>query len=419
MILDFVLSHVISILFLSGNGIPINQRYTCEFAHSNENGKPLAALYPKAIPIADNNFEWKKQKGLHAPCIYTTGRSITLLSKTYSILSNNILDQLPIEQSTINDFNKLSKIQLAYCMEVIYKDPIPAHIIASVLEGCLNVIKTNPHSTELNEWAEYLYDRLKVAYQPDKYDIPMLCQIAKTLTMYNSQKNMISRDELVSKIALEIISCKNKFGLLGKHPYIDSTAPISDQFLAIDALLSCYPIVQLDTLYEEAFYIFNNLYNMAYNPFIGYFTFGRDRRIRYTALDLESIIRGLNTVYTWTEGEEERREIGEILDKNYITLILDTFFDRFKNKYDTMISYYKNEDHFEQIAFSGSAPVFPSTIFLEFPGPVVKWPIAKYICIGDILSLCSTMLDNLENTNNTLTSEYQFLLDLVMRILHA
>src|SRR5699024_11631562 len=113
----------------------------------------------------------------------------------------------------------------------------------------------------------------------------------------------------------------NILGLLESSPIDRRIAPISHHFFAIETLLIGYPYVQLDNIYEEAFTLLNRVYNISYNNESQLSSLQKGPNIRYTAKDIGLIIRGLDAICQWIDGENEQAKLQSIQKNSYLNII--------------------------------------------------------------------------------------------------
>lgn len=193
----------------------------------------------------------------------------------------------------------------------------------------------------------------------------------------------------------------------------------------IDSLLSVYPIVKLDVLYEKAFCIFNKIYRLAWNEAAKCFSISKNCRIKYTAYELGVIIRCLGRIAKWADGHEQQMWIETTLQQFYLKKIFTNFIKTNRKTITSLIDLYcslniqdKSYEYYDVRKIKWS-PIFPNKISFNYPGPTFNWTHSYHIvALKNPLFLCSCILDLLlddseAEDDNQLNSFFELLMEML------
>jgi|GEM_PF-5616706 len=397
-ILTFILTHILSIAFYSDAGISLRSGHgLLPYLDTEIPISPVVALYSKAVPLQGRNLKWKKSGALHKACLPSTAYCIQLLAKTSSFLYQHPEYQDGRYGADLPQaFAKLADLQLLYCLENWDKFSGQRLPYAPLLEACIDVMNLPPAMNDRDrepytKWAAKLYDRMVNSINLSTDSTAKLCAVLNCMAKYHGAEGTENLSVEMAQVALEITCRQNRYGLIQNSPYYGHTLPMSLQFEAIDALLSAFPYVSFEPVAEQAFEIFNHVYQLGWNDFIQSFSFYDKPTIQYSASDTGMVIRSLYRISEWIEGEEDQRNLIGIIHQSYLYPILDAYFERFQEPIEALArGRYLKQKSLEW------APVFPRRLAFRFPGPLVEWEQGPVIALREPLILCSRLLDVLE-----------------------
>lgn len=426
--IDFALIHIFSIIFSSGAGLSIKNN---ELSWSNEKQvNPVIALYAKGLPVKKPNGKWKTFNNPHSgdptPCLTTTCYSVQLLIKTANLILQEpwYIQNQKLSSRIAKEFIDLSVLQLEYCIENLESSQPSMELYTSLLKGCLMLnghLKAHQgNSHELyssNQWIETLYKTIKSIYNTQTIDTFTLSNIVETLGIKISQMPLSHDYELLTETALEIMHRRNSLGLFQKNGFYQKTAPLGWQFHCIGSLIISYPLIDLDIILEQAFTAFNRLYDLAWKKPIGYFSFGRGPRVKYTPFDIGIIIRTLARFAPWVSEVGLQDMLLGIIKESY-TPFLDAFFKYYQREICHIASQLIPELPQSSLPPSMShtlskAPVFPDSILVKQPGRRIVWESPQALRIKSSLQLCLLLLDSIDKPiqkeSNTQTNDIDWL----------
>ncbi len=402
-LLDFSVYHLLAIDLYPHTGITTVKKI--------EGIYPKIILYENILPSIYN---------MHSiPSLETTAINICVLAKALNKLyfKNKIDKGYP--NYVMNRMHIILEYQLHYCMETISPTHLHIPTISMLMEGCLHTLdlidKIDTISLDkILNWLQLLKSSLVRAIQKNNSSIYELVWAIRALCLFNMHIARYDRDETISMLLLELINRRNNLGLLNLCPLDMRTASISYHFFVIETLLLGHSHVGLDNIYEEAFALFNRLYNLSYNQNSGYFSFQKGSNIRYTAQDIGFIISSLNTIANWTEGKDRQDKLFHINQNSYISII-----SNFLEKYTSTIASIVYSTLDGQSFYEGGAiPLFPSRLIIRYPYPTIYWSNIRGRNLKHILSLCNCLLDIYEAVDKkTASSSMDMLLDILSHIL--
>lgn len=400
-----------SIILYSEAGLTlVNMPYKITLSDNSKAYSPVIGLFPKSIPMQNAKLSWKNTRITEQPCLYSTGYSINAITKLCILLLNKpqIMQGLSIPKELVNDLALIAKLQLEYCLENIGKSHIPLKTLNILIEGCLHSIELNhiykeELDTNIINKTSTLLHRISNSVNWDSLSTLELCAILKSLTLYYKHSYISPQNSLLNEIALEIIHRQNKLGLTYQNSYNGVTLPLSSQFYIIDCLLATYPYGKFNIIYEQAFAIFNTLYQLSWNPISDYFTLQYNSRVQYTAFDIGAIISSLYRIIHWIEADEQQELLRKILTQSYLKLLINSCGTSYEHEYQTLIEdfkcpniintkqYRKNKNATRQ-----PAPVFPSSLIVKLNDRRIYRRYNSLIQLWQPLYLCSCLLDLLE-----------------------
>ncbi len=392
-ILDFTLVQSLSILYLSEATLPMVKWQTSgDPLIRGLPCPPVVALYEKA---AGRKLRMLPHTG--RPSMRATGYSIQVLSRLSEILPGFVTERQSFlaKPSYRQEWKTTAGLQLQFCLEYIAETPCSIEEISTVLEGGATFLQTSPAQKKASDFDPEIC-RLCDKITGDT-DIPSirtmdLAHAALAVSAWDTQNGRQGRDSFLTNVALEILSRRSRSGLFHYGPDGPASAPMGQQFYILNALLRSYPFVNLETVLEEIFHLFSNLYNIAWQEAFDLFTF-KKKDISYTAFEIGSVLSCL---------EEISRYSGETEQKTTIDRIRNTFLDHMIQSYD--------QDHEKEIrkllrwiylsregrVSMKERPVvltlFPKRLQLHYPGPVPDWSRKNIINQEELLFLCHSLL---------------------------
>lgn len=384
-LLDFVLYHILSIHSHKDSGTsPLK---------AIDNIHPKVALYETIYPPSFSRY--------NNLSIEATALNICTISKTISKLDPNPKDIIDILRLSL-------ECQLYYCMENIKPDSLNIPSLSALIEGCINtstLIKQTDRyigyitSERVDTWIHSLKFHLIRATNSNKNNIYDLTTATRTLCLLNSHTPKYDHNDTITMCLLEILERRNYLGLLEVSPLDSRIAPLSHHLFAIETLLMGHLHIGLDNIYEEAFSLFDKIYELSYNPASQFLSFNKRTHIRYSAKDLGLIIRSLNSISKWTEDTRRQTELDSIKQDSYLKIV-SKFMQEYNKSIIASTSNY-NSAH-EKI----HSPLFPSELIITPPYPTVDWRLNKRRNLIHILFLCNCLLDIHELPQTDISPSY-------------
>ena len=442
--MDFILSHILSIILFSENGITL--KHNLHLENKTHNINPVIALYTKGLPIQTADFSWQKYTSRQSPCYISTGYSIQLLAKTANFISKHpdIFKNPTLASAIQSELTNISSLQWDYCLENFKNNTYSIETYVSLLEACLSIAKLeDKQNHSLYNTIDIIYNKLSDDSILNSANTLELSRIANALYHFIQDiPNPQSVRETISKISLELVHRRNYLGLFQKDRFNRRTAPLSWQFHCIASLLLSYSIYPIDKIIDGAFSTFNQLYQLSWNPNLDLFSFSRKPYIRHTPFEITAIIKALSLLLIQVSNEEQYDRLYQILYNSYFPILSKEFF---ANYHTSIPAVYNN--FLEKIQFPYNlktteftkkihvAPVFPNVIQIAHARDFsesshsskklqIRWLNNSPIHLRYPLELCTQLIDYLE-TNHKDENENQHyeknenmgLLDLLFTIL--
>ena len=410
-ILDFTLVQSLSIFYLSEATLPMVKWQTSEDPLIRGLPcPPVVALYEKAagrklgmLPHTDR------------PSMKATGYSIQVLSRLSEILPKFVTEEQSFlaKPSYRQEWSAIAGLQLQFCLEYVAETPCSIEEISTVLEGGSTFLQTSPAQKSASDFdpeIRRLYD--KIAGDTDISNIRTmdLAHAALAASVRDTQNGGHGRGSFLSATSLEILSRRSRSGLFHYGPDGSASAPMGQQFYILNALLRSFPFVNLETVLEEIFHLFSNLYNIAYQQAFNLFTF-KKKAISYTAFEIGSVLSCL---------EEISRYSGETEQKAVIDRIRNTFLDHMIQSYAPIHEkeirkllrwiYLSREGRVSMKEKPVVLTLFPKRLQLRYPGPVPDWSRKNIINQAELLFLCHSLL-SIPETNAQEKAAFSMKLD--------
>lgn len=397
-ILDFVITQVLSIIYLSEASIPMVKWQSSENIDLRDMTlPPAAALCGKAIHTYHGV---KMATAAIEPCLKTTGYSIQVLSQLNTILSS--LYKGKVEQGFINELKGIALLQLQYCLEYIKDNPATLDEITAVLDGSVQLFRCQDEKflesePELAVEINTLYSKMASMFDIATASTMDLACVVKTISNRNILYDYSDRDDFLTPIVLEILNRRSRTGLFYNEPDSYASAPMGQQFFILNTLLLSYPFVMLDSVLEEVFTLFTSMYNIAYKEAFKLFTFQR-RTVKYTGFDIGAIIASLDNISKYSIDTPHQGEMINNLKDSFLDFILYSYHQHNEKDICRLLRWYNlahNSNARDLVKKFHTDTVFPKRIYLIYPGPMVDWSRRGIINQADPLFLCASLLSTM------------------------
>ena len=392
-ILDFTLVQSLSLLYLSEATLPMVKWQTSEDPLVRGLPcSPVVALYEKA---AGRKLRMLPHTG--RPSMRATGYSIQVLSRLSEILPEFVTESQSFlaKPSYRQEWRTTAGLQLQFCLEYIAETPCSIDEISTVLEGgsaFLQASSTQKNASDPGQEVHRLYEKITGDTDISSLRTMDLAHAAQAVSAWDIRNGRQERDSFLTAASLEILSRRSRSGLFHYGPDGPASAPMGQQFYILNALLRSYPLVNLETVLEETFHLFSNLYNIAYQQALDLFTF-KKKAISYTAFEIGSALSCL---------EEISRYSGETEQKKAIDRTRNGFLDQMIQSYDQVHEkeirkllrwiYLSREGRVSMKEKPVVLTLFPKRLQLHYPGLVPDWSRKNIISQAEVLFLCHSLL---------------------------